>query len=103
MAIVSTILKSKISWALAAVVVAATLAIIASSKPVMVKIAEIKRGELRVIVNATTTSTVKSETEVTLSAQRTGRVVKLPVKEGDTLKAGALIAQLDLTEESVQS
>jgi RND family efflux transporter MFP subunit len=103
MAIVSTILKSKVSWAITAIVVAATFAIIASSKPVMVKIAEIKRGELRVIVNATTTSTVKSETEVTLSAQRTGRVVKLPVKEGDTVKAGALIAQLDLTEESVQS
>jgi RND family efflux transporter MFP subunit len=54
-------------------------------------------------VNATTTSTVKSETEVTLSAQRTGRVMDLPVQEGDRVKAGALIARLDLTEESVQS
>ncbi len=103
MAIVSTVLKSKISWAVAAAVVVAAFAVIASSKPVMVRIVKLKMGELRVIVNATTTSTVKSETEVTLSAQETGRVVKLPVKEGDTVKTGALIAQLDLTEESVQT
>ena len=64
---------------------------------------ELKPGELRVIVNATTTSTVRSETEVTLSAQRTGRVVALPVKEGDVVKTGSLIARLDLTEESVQT
>ena len=68
-----------------------------------VKAVELKPGELRVVVNATTTSTVKSEDEVTLSAQRTGRVIKLPVEEGDRVKAGALIAQLDLTEEEVQS
>jgi len=30
-------------------------------------------------------------------------VVRLPVKEGDVVRAGALIAQLDLAEESVQS
>ncbi len=84
-------------------VVAAVLFAVTVKKPVMVKIAELKPGELRVIVNATTTSTVKSETEVTLSAQRTGRVVSLPVTEGDLVKSGALIARLDLTEESVQS
>ena len=72
-------------------------------KPLMVKVVELTPGELRVIVNATTTSTIKSETEVTLSAQRTGRVVRLPVKEGDTVSAGALIARLDLSEESVKA
>jgi len=72
-------------------------------KPVLVKVQELKPGELRVIVNATTTSTVKSEYEVTLSAQRTGKVVALPVREGDRVGSGQLIARLDLTEESVQS
>jgi RND family efflux transporter MFP subunit len=62
-----------------------------------------KPDELRVVVNATTTSTVKSEAEVTLSAQRTGRVVSLPVHEGDMIKANALIAELDLSEESFQT
>jgi len=103
MAIVSAIIKSKITWTVTAVMVAAAVVVIAGIKPVLVRVAELNRGELRVIVNATTTSTVKSETETTLSAQRTGRVIKLPVKEGDIVKAGSLIAQLDLTEESVQS
>jgi len=90
-------------WALAGVVVLVVLGSLAGKKPVIVKVLEVKPGELRVIMNATTTSTVKSETEVTLSAQRTGRVVQLPVKEGDLVKAGTLIARLDLTEESVQT
>jgi len=95
--------KSKIVWLAAGVAVIAALLAMNAKKPVMVRIIELKPGELRVIVNATTTSTVKSETEVTLSAQRTGRVVSLPVKEGDIVKKEALIARLDLTEESVQS
>jgi len=88
-------------WIVIGVIVVAVFAISSMKKTVMVKVAELKPGELRVIVNATTTSTVKSETEVTLSAQRTGKVISLPVKEGDLVKAGALIAQLDLTEEAV--
>ena len=103
MSIIATIARHKILWALGGIIIIAAIIVMGGKKPVIVKIAELKPGELRVVVNATTTSTVKSETEVTLSAQRTGRVVRLPVKEGDIVKAGALIAQLDLTEESVQS
>jgi RND family efflux transporter MFP subunit len=97
------LVKSKLFWT--AVVILIIIAIFATQgkKAVGVRITELKPGELRVIVNATTTSTVKSETEVTLSAQRTGRVVRLPVEEGDIVKTGALIAQLDLSEETVQT
>ncbi len=100
---ITGILKNKLLWI--AVVIAGAVVLFAriGKKPVRVKITEIRPGELRVIVNATTTSTVKSETEVTLSAQRTGRVVQLPLKEGDVVKAGDLVARLDLTEEEVQS
>ena len=94
----------KLVWIIGAVVLCVVaFAMMSGKKPVSVKGVEIRPGELRVIVNATTTSTVKSEFEVTLSAQRTGRVVSLPVREGDRVKAGSLIARLDLTEESVQS
>ncbi len=95
--------KNKLLWGIAVVLVIALVVILNGKKPVLVKIAVLEPGELRVVVNATTTSTVKSETEVTLSAQRTGRVLKLPIREGDIVKAGALVAQLDLTEEEVQS
>ena len=99
-----TMLKNKKVLAAAAAVFVIVLVIVLSGKkPIPVRVLEIKPGELRVIVNATTTSTVKSEYEVVLSAQRTGRVVQLPVREGDRVRAGDLIARLDLSEESVQS
>jgi HlyD family secretion protein len=99
----SKLIRSKMVWAATALVLILFFVLFAGKKPVTVKAIELKPGELRVVVNATTTSTIKSETEVVLSAQRTGRVVKLPVKEGDVVKKGALIARLDLTEESVQT
>ena len=99
-----TLLRNKKLLIALSVSAAVTLIVLLSGKkPVPVRVLELKPGELRVIVNATTTSTIKSEYEVTLSAQRTGRVVALPVREGDRVAAGSLIAKLDLTEESVQS
>ena len=83
--------------------VVAIAVLLAGKKPVAVRVLELKPGDLRVIVNATTTSTIKSEFEVTLSAQRTGRVVALPVREGDLVRPGVLVARLDLAEESVQT
>ncbi len=100
---ITGVLKNKILWIAVSIAGAVVIFSLIGKKPVMVKITDIRPGELRVIVNATTTSTVKSETEVTLSAQRTGRVVQLPLKEGDVVKAGDLVARLDLTEEEVQS
>jgi RND family efflux transporter MFP subunit len=100
---ITKILKSKLVWISVIVVAIIIIYAMTGKKPVSVKVVELKPGELRVIVNATTTSTVKSETEVTLSAQRTGRVIALPVEEGDVVKAGQLLTRLDLTEESVQT
>ncbi|MFH2063580.1 MAG: efflux RND transporter periplasmic adaptor subunit [Pseudomonadota bacterium] len=100
----SRLMKRKWLWLLlAGSAVAAGLWLLGEGKAIPVKVTELKPDELRVIVNATTTSTVKSEIEVTLSAQRTGRVVKLPVREGDRVKAGDIITRLDLSEESVQT
>ncbi|MDH4164079.1 MAG: efflux RND transporter periplasmic adaptor subunit [Nitrospirota bacterium] len=96
--------NKKFLWIVAAAILLILVLIPAlRKKPILVKVQELKPGELRVIVNATTTSTVKSEYEVTLSAQRTGKVVLLPVREGDRVRSGQLIARLDLTEEEVQS
>jgi len=95
--------KSWKFWTVAIAVVVIAVAVWGGKKPVQVKVVVVRTGELRVILNATTTSTIKSETEVTLSAQRTGRVVALPVREGDIVGSGTLIARLDLSEESVQS
>jgi HlyD family secretion protein len=99
----AVIKKTIILWIV--IVVAAVLLVVflTGKKPVVVWVQPIKSDDLRVVVNATTTSTVKSETEVTLSAQRMGRVITLPVQEGDIVKKGDIIARLDLTEEEVQT
>lgn len=99
----TSFLKRKSVWITAAIMLLVFAALIMRPKPLRVKALRLEKGELRVVVNATTTSTVKSENEVTLSAQRTGRVTKLPFEEGDRVKDGTVIARLDLTEESVQS
>jgi RND family efflux transporter MFP subunit len=95
--------KRKMLAAAAVAAVVVLIILLTGRKPVTVRAFELKPGELRVIVNATTTSTIKSEYEVTLSAQRTGRVVALPVREGDLVRAGDVVTRLDLTEESVQT
>jgi RND family efflux transporter MFP subunit len=100
---IRAVAKNKIVWIVVVLAVLVAVAAVGRDKAIPVRVAEIKPGELRVIVNATTTSTVKSENEVTLSAQRTGSIVELPVKEGDFVKKGALLCRLDLTEEEVQS
>ena len=55
------------------------------------------------VVNATTTSTVSSETEVTLSAQRTGTGGRASGRGRGHCEGGRLDCRLDLAEESVQS
>ncbi len=103
MSISFKLFKNKIVWFGIVAVLVAVVFTLYGKKTIPVRVVKLQQGDLRVIVNATTTSTVKSETEVTLSAQRTGKVIMLPVREGDTVKAGTLIARLDLTEESVQT
>lgn len=95
--------KGAIWVAIAGFFVLLFIFLISTGKPVMVKAMQVKAGELRVVINATTTSTVKSEYEAALSAQRTGRVVRLPVREGDFVEAGDVLAELDLTEEEVRA
>lgn len=67
-------------------------------KPVPVKAVKIVRGDLKVTVTATTTSTIESEHYVTVSARRMGVIYRLPVKEGDCVKEGQLLAQLDISD-----
>lgn len=65
---------------------------------VEVKITPVKRQELAITVAATSTGTIKPNNEVKITAQRVGRISRLLVNEGDTVKAGAVIAELDPEE-----
>ncbi len=66
--------------------------------PVPVKVMDLKRGDLQITVTATATGTIKAEDEEKVSAQRTGRIIKLNIEEGDHVKKGDAIAELDSRE-----
>jgi RND family efflux transporter MFP subunit len=58
----------------------------------------VKRQDLEVTITATSTGTIKSETEVNITSQRSGRISRLYVEQGDRVKAGDMIAELDTSE-----
>jgi len=85
--------------AIIALLVAAGVFILPSlKKPVKVRTVSLKKGDLRVTVTATTTSTIESERYVTVSARRMGVIKRLPVEEGDFVSKGQLLAELDRDE-----
>ncbi len=57
-----------------------------------------RRQIMELTVTPTATGTIKSDTEVKVTAQRSGRVSEIEVVEGDEVKEGELIAELDPTE-----
>ncbi len=62
------------------------------------KTMEVKRGGLVVTVSATTTSIIKSEQEVILSAQRSGKVTQMKLEEGDEVSKGEIVVEIDREE-----
>ncbi len=97
--------KSRLLWIgiiIVAVVLTGVFFYTKWSKSIPAKAITLKKGDLKVTVAATTTSTIKSEKEVKLSAQRTGKVTFLPFDEGDYAKEGQVILKFDLTEEEVK-
>lgn len=87
-------------WILVLIILIITgyLLFLRNLNPVLVKAMVLGRGELKVTVTATATGTVKAEDEEKVGAQRTGRIIKLNIEEGDFIKAGNVIAELDSRE-----
>jgi len=63
-----------------------------------VKVLPAKRQELTITVTATSTGTIKSDKEMKITAQRIGRISRLFVEEGDIVKPGSTVAELDPDE-----
>ncbi len=61
--------------------------------PVDVKLATAGRAHISRTIEAP--GRVEADTEVKISAQVVGRIVRLPVKEGDLVKKGDLLVQID--------
>jgi HlyD family secretion protein len=89
----------KALWALAIITaVVAFVLYIRGTRAVVVGLAPVERRDLDLTVTATSTGTVKSDTEVKATAQRTGMISELFVVEGDVVRAGDKIAELDRAE-----
>ncbi|MBI4824563.1 MAG: efflux RND transporter periplasmic adaptor subunit [Nitrospirae bacterium] len=56
------------------------------------------RQSIELTVSGIATGTIKSDMEVKVTAQRIGRISRLLVEEGDIVKAGETIAELDSEE-----
>lgn len=66
--------------------------------PMEVKGATVQRQDMEVTVTATSTGVIKSEVNVNISAQRTGKIINLHFDEGDWIKKEDLVAELDTSE-----
>lgn len=75
-------------------VIALRMTVLAPEVPV-VSVASVERGDVEETVTNTRAGTVMARQRASLSPQFGGRVVELPVSEGDTVKAGQLLLGLD--------
>lgn len=63
-----------------------------------VKVLKAVRQRLIITVTATSTGTIKSDHEARITARRTGRITSLMIEEGDIVKKGSVVAELDREE-----
>lgn len=63
------------------------------NKPIRVETDKVKRGKITSFISAT--GNVRPVTEIQVSSDVSGRVVSLPVKEGQMVTKGQLLAQID--------
>lgn len=66
--------------------------------PIEVKGVKVIRQDIEATVTGTSTGIIKSEIEVNVSAEREGRITVLNYDEGDRVRKGDIIAQLDTSE-----
>lgn len=65
------------------------------SETSQIQTATVKRGDITVTVEAT--GTIEPLTIVEVKSKASGKIIKMPVDEGDTLKEGDLIAEIEKT------
>lgn len=63
-----------------------------------VKVLKAVRQRLIITVTATSTGTIKSDHDAKITARRTGRITSLMIEEGDIVKNGSVVAELDRAE-----
>lgn len=86
-------------WILAILVLIIIAIFIAGNfNSVKVKTEVVKRRNIEITVTATSTGTIKSDTEAKITTQRIGRITRLYFDEGDIVKEGQVVAELESNE-----
>jgi HlyD family secretion protein len=97
-------MKKKWYFIIGGVVILAVFVVLALKsagvKKTDVTVEKATRGEITSIVTAT--GKVKAQADVQISADVMGRIERLPVKEGDTVKTGQLLVQIDSRSREMQ-
>ncbi|MCX7920090.1 MAG: efflux RND transporter periplasmic adaptor subunit [bacterium] len=70
------------------------------NRPIVIAAFTVKRGDLITFVSAS--GSIEADTKVKLSSKIGGRVLAVKVKEGDLVKSGQLLVQLDSAELTAQ-
>ncbi|MBI5805166.1 efflux RND transporter periplasmic adaptor subunit [candidate division TA06 bacterium] len=90
-------LKSKKLWIISGAVLLVLILVVSNiargSKKLTIQSAKVKTGEIISTVSAP--GNVKAETEVQISAYVMGKITRLPVKEGDKVRQGQVLVQID--------
>ncbi len=81
---------------------AGTATLLARRGEVPVRVVTLKREDMVISVSATATGTLESEVEVNIRAEVPGRIRRLLVEEGDRVRRGQALAELDPEEAEAQ-
>ncbi|MGM0600229.1 MAG: efflux RND transporter periplasmic adaptor subunit [Candidatus Rifleibacteriota bacterium] len=70
------------------------------SPPLAVKTIEVKEGEIKSAITAL--ATVKSAAQIQIKAETGGKILSLPLREGDHVAKGQLLALIDSSEQTTR-
>jgi HlyD family secretion protein len=70
----------------------------ACAKPIKVKVIDSKRVRVESTVNSTSSGTVEADQQAVLGFSTSGRVSRVHVRPGDTVRKGQLLAELESTD-----
>lgn len=96
--------KNKKMWMVSAGVLLVLILVVSNivkgTKKMGVQTSQVRKGEI--ISSVSAPGNVKAETEVQISAYVMGKISRLPVKEGDRVKTGQVLVQIDPTNYAAQ-
>lgn len=84
-----------------AALAAVSLYFLFRTQPIIIDAVEVRRGRVEATVSTTAAGTIDAEAVASLTPDYPGRITGIPVKEGDRLKKGDVILEMDNDEQKL--